>query len=315
VLTVAASYWPRRLDETAFPVERLWHEPEPGIRVLVHSQRPQSLSVGSVVLVHGLEGSVGSGYMRGTARAMLERGYDVHRMNLRGCGTKDVPFPVMYHAGLTIDLHSFLLELKRDGLTPAFVAGFSLGGNLVLKLAAELGTEAEALLAGVCAVATPLDLEACAVRLSHRRNRFYERYFLRGLKQRIRRNRKLAPELFSLEGLDRISSVYEFDDRYTAPHFGFRDAAEYYRTQSATRFLDRIRVPTLLVQAKDDPLIPFEVFDHPAIGPDRCIELLATDHGGHLGYLARGSERFWLDGAIADWFEGIRKHSARKVVF
>ena len=92
--------------------------------------------------------------MRGTALAMLERGYDVHRMNLRGCGTKDVPFPVMYHAGLTIDLHSFLLELERDGLTPVFVAGFSLGGNLLLKLAAELGPEAAALIAGVCAVAT-----------------------------------------------------------------------------------------------------------------------------------------------------------------
>jgi len=313
-LTVAASFWPRRLDERRFPVQPRWHDPEPGVRVLVHSQQPRTSPLGRVVLVHGLEGSVESGYMRGAAQTLLERGYAVSRLNLRGCGASESLSSAMYHAGLTKDLHTLLMELNRVDRKPVFIVGFSLGGNVVLKLAAELGSEGCGLLAGVCAASTPIDLEACVRRLGHRRNRVYEWRFLRSMKQRMRRRHRLSPERFPLDGLDRVSSVFEFDDRFVAPHFGFQDAAEYYGTQSAARWLDRIRVRTLLVQAQDDPLMPFEVFDHPAIRSGRRIELLAPEHGGHMGFLSRGSRRFWLDDILVEWMAGIQQQSEKKVV-
>jgi predicted alpha/beta-fold hydrolase len=208
----------------------------------------------------------------------------------------------MYHAGLTHDTLKVIEQIRTEHPeTPVYLIGYSLGGNVSLKLAGELGERGHELLTGVAGVSTPIDLGACVRAMSKLENRIYEWRFLTRLKERIRTRAKDQPGVYRLDVLDRVKSVYEFDDKITAPYFGFGTADNYYETQSSKHFLDRIRVPTLLVQAKDDPLIPFDIFDHPAIRDNRHIRLVAPEHGGHLGFLSNGYPRFWVDRVLIEW--------------
>lgn len=279
------------------------YETEPGVRVLVHTQRPVEKPKGELILVHGLEGSSASGYARSMVHAALRRGWVTHRFNMRGCGGTDELALTGYHAGQTSDLLAVLRERRRASSSPIFVVGFSLGGNVTLKLAGELAEGARDLLAGICAVSTPIDLAACVAALGQPRNFIYQGRFLNRLKDRIRRKNRLSPDVYTLEHLPKIRTIEDFDDHYTARLFGFGTAANYFRTQSSNQFLERIRVPTLLVQSKDDPLVPFQVFEHPAFDRNPCLTLLAVEHGGHLGFLSREKNRFWLDGTVLDWAE------------
>jgi len=297
--TIAANYWHRPLETARFPVRAVKYQTEREVSVLVEEQRPDGNPKGSLVLVHGLEGSSRSGYMLSMAQAALERGYAVYRMNLRGCGGTERLCKTLYHSGLTSDL----LAVIRAIPGPVFVAGYSLGGNVTLKLAGELGLRAAGLVEAVCAVSTPIDLAACVRRLGQPENFLYEWRFLGRMKARMRERHRLWPEVFSLDGLDKIRTIYEIDDRITAPHFGFGTADNYYATQSSHLFLDDIRVPALVITSKDDPLVPFHVYDHPAFRRNSSLRLLAPDHGGHVAFLSRSKPRFWLDGAILDWME------------
>jgi hypothetical protein len=312
VLTIAANYWPRRLDTARFPVRSILYRPEPDVQVRVEEQRPEAPPRGEFVLIHGLESSSEAGYMRSMAQAALEAGFGVHRTNLRTCGGTEHLCKTMYHAGLTGDLRFILGEIAGRG--PVFVVGYSLGGNIALKLAGELGEQARGLITAVCAVCVPIDLAACARRLGEKRNRLYEKRFLRKMTTRIRLRSRLMPDVFTSNGLDRIHSLWEFDDRITAPAFGFRGAEHYYGTQSAALYLDAIRVPALVIQAQDDPLIPFEVFRHPAFTANPALRLEAVEHGGHLGFLARRRPRFWLDGEILHWATHLRNKSDESAV-
>jgi predicted alpha/beta-fold hydrolase len=237
------------------------------------------------------------------AHHALSRGWAAHRFNMRGCGGTDELSITAYHAGQTSDLLAVLRQLKASGAPRIILVGFSLGGNVVLKLAGELGEEARELIAGVCSVSAPIDLAACAEALAQPQNFLYQRRFLDRLKERIRRRHLQAPEVYTLEHLPKIRTIIDFDDYYTARLFGFGTAANYFRTQSSNQFLERIRVPTLLVQAKDDPLIPFRVYHHPAFAGNPGLQLLAVEHGGHIGFLARRGPRFWLDETVLGWAE------------
>ena len=167
---------------------------------------------------------------------------------------------------------------------------------------------------GVAAVSTPIDLAACARRLCAPSNILYSRRFLSRLKQRVRLKESLTPGLFRLEDLGRVKTIYDFDHLFTARVFGFGTADNYYGTQSSNQFLEHIRVPALLVQAKDDPLIPFEVYRHPAFSKNRHLRLLAVEHGGHLGFVAKKKPRLWLDGVLLEWMEQVRNKVAEASV-
>jgi len=167
---------------------------------------------------------------------------------------------------------------------------------VVVKLAGELGERGPDLLAGVCAVSAPLDLAACSRRMAERDNRMYERRFVRRMRRRL-----CATGRYSQRDFDGLMSVTAIDDRITAPSFGFGNAANYYRTQSAMRYLEGLRVPVLLIYSKDDTLVPSETFDAPTVRENPWIERVPTEHGGHLGFLARGPHRFWLDSTIIEW--------------
>lgn len=309
LLTILGNFWPRRRDLTRFPETLRYYLTEPDVQVLVKEQSPSRGAIGELILVHGLEGSSEAGYMRSLAQAAVEAGFRANRLNMRSCGGTDHLCRTLYHAGLTADLRHVIESMRAEGRGPIYIAGFSLGANVVLKLAGELGEQGPDFLAGVCAVSTPIDLNACVMKMSEGRNRLYEWRFLVRLKERYRRRQRAMPALFPYRDLDKIRTVYTFDDQVTARAFGFGTADNYYATQSSLRFLPHIQVPTLLVQAKDDPLIPFRVFDAPAISQNPHIRLLAVEHGGHLGFLSRTAPRFWLDAVVVDWLSKLREQS------
>jgi hypothetical protein len=304
---VAGHLWKRDGGEARFPIERRLFQTEPDVQVLVESQRPRGQAAGEIVMVHGLEGSGKAGYIRSLSGAALRAGFAAHRFHMRTCGGTERLCQTLYHAGLTSDLLAVLRQFRNEGRAPAFLVGFSLGGNVVLKLAGEMGESARPLVHGVCAVSTPLDLAACARRIAQPENRLYERRFVRRMRARL-----CATGRYQERNFRGLRSVKDIDDRITAPSFGFGDAANYYQTQSAIRYLDGIRIPVLLIQAKDDTFVPFDIFAAggapgalwawPRSNP--WIELLATEHGGHLGFIGRRPHRFWVDDAIMEWIIG-----------
>jgi predicted alpha/beta-fold hydrolase len=293
--TILAHYWPRPDVSAQFPIERRLFRTEPDVQVLVHSQRPADAR-GEIVMVHGLEGSGDATYMRSLAAAALRAGYAAHRFHMRTCGGTHALCNTLYHAGLTSDLREVLRQLRAEGRAPAYLVGFSLGGNVVIKLAGELGDNAPELIRGVVGISTPLDLSASAHRIGEPDNRVYEARFVRRMRERLCATGRYQPEQF--RGL---RTLVELDDRFTAPSFGFGNAANYYRLQSSIGFLDRIRIPGLLIQAKDDTFIPFAIFDSPAVRNHPTVQLAVTEYGGHLAFLGCRPHRFWLDDAIMEW--------------
>lgn len=313
--TLAGNFWPRPLDEARFPTRQTLYRTAPDVEIVVEENRPEGEARGEVLLLHGLEGSSRSGYLISLAQRLLEAGFAVHRMNLRGCGLSEPYSPTLYHSGLTHDARNILEQWRAAGRGPRFLAGFSLGGNVVLKLAGEMGAEAAELVEGICAVSTPIDLHACVRRIDAPSNWIYHQKFVRSLRRRYERRHGMDPERFPDRGIGKVRTIFAFDDLVTAPFFGFGNAPNYYATQSSLRFIPGIRVPTLLVQAEDDPMIPFELYRREEVRSNPCVRLLAVPHGGHLGFLARGRRRFWLDTVLCEWFEALRNKRPLANVF
>ncbi len=306
-MTIAANFWPRPVPLLGQSVSRVFEiEPDTRIRGEFHwQQNPREHP--TLVLLHGLEGSCESNYMRGTAEKAWVAGFNVVRLNQRNCGGTEQLTSTLYHSGLSCDIHAVVSELiERDGLPEIFAAGFSMGGNLVLKMAGDMGASTPAELRAVIAVAPALDLASCADALAAPRNFIYEHHFVTRLKSHMRYKASLFPQLYELRGISgfrRIRTVRDFDDVITARYCGFADASDYYTRSSASRVISEIHVPTLIITSKDDPFVPFEPFQNPAIRANPRITLIATEHGGHCAYISKenGSERFWAEARIVEY--------------
>jgi uncharacterized protein len=309
--TIAANFWPRHLEEWRYPVEAKLFHTEADVRILVHVQRPLDPPKGEVILVHGLEGSSHSKYMLSLAQTLLEDGWTVHRTNIRTCGGTEFLCNTLYHAGLTNDLFAYIMDLDRQRRTPIYVVGFSLGGNQVLKLAGEMADTGRRVLGGVCAVSTPLDLRACCLQLEERGNEVYQYWYTSHMLKRLRLRKQVLGDAIPWDGVEKLKTLYKIDDRITGPAFGFDGADHYYQTQSAQAYLPKVAVPCLLVQSKDDPMIPFRVFEQPIVRENRNIKLIATERGGHIGFLARNLPRFWVDSVIRDWLRELGNNQGR----
>lgn len=272
-------------------------------RVLAHCHwqaRPETRPV--LVALHGLEGSSLAHYMGGMADKAWAAGWSVVRLNQRNCGGTEHLSRGLYHSGLTGDPLFVIRELLETDRVPAIaVAGYSLGGNLALKLAGDLGADAPPQLVAVCAVSPTMDLALCVDALERRANAVYQWNFVRRLKARMRRKAAAVPDLFSLEPLDRIRTVRQFDEAYTAPFHGFADAADYYHRASALRVIDRVRVPTLVLTAEDDPFVPPTPFRQPGVAAHPHIATIVTPAGGHCAFVERGAngyDGYWAEREI-----------------
>jgi len=296
--------WARRRDFPTLPEPSARYFDVAGdARVLAHCHwQAEPSAHPAIVLLHGLEGSSLAHYMRGISDKAWAAGWNVVRLNQRNCGGTEHLSRGLYHSGLTGDPQFVMRELiERDGIRAIAVAGYSLGGNLTLKLAGELGDAAPPELKAVCAVSPTMDLAPCVKALERRANIPYQFNFVRNLKARMRRKAAAFPGAYSLEALRRIWTVRQFDEAYTAPHHGFRDADDYYHRASALRVIDRIRVPALILTAADDPFVPVDPFRAAAVTSNRNITVVVTPHGGHCAYLERGEgdyDGYWAEREI-----------------
>lgn len=304
LMTLAGALLPRRTPGLRRAEDRLF-EVEPGTQLLArcHWQREPRRSP-TLALVHGLEGSSESGYIRTLAAQAFAAGFNVLRLNQRNCGGTERLTATLYNSGLSADFRAVLLELiERDRLKQIFFAGYSMGGNLILKMAGELGAAAPRELRGVCGVCPTLDLAACVDAIERPENWLYQLRFVRDLKSRMRRKAKLFPGQFELNGLSRVRTLREFDDAITAPCAGYRGAADYYERASAMRVVQRIAVPTLILTSKDDPVVPFESFGVSEIAGNLQIQVTSTEFGGHCAFISRtnGAERYWAEARVLEF--------------
>lgn len=269
----------------------------------------------TIIALHGLNGSSHAHYMRGIASKAFTQGMNVVRLNQRNCGSTEHLSAGLFHSGLTADVRFVIDELASvDGLDDLSVAGYSLGGNLALKLAGEYGTESPAVLNAVAAVSPILELGACVRALERPENVLYEWNFVRDLKRRMRRKDRSWPGRFDLSKLSSIRTVRSFDAAYTAPHFGFQDAEDYYYRASAMRVVDRIRIPTLMITAEDDPFVPSAPFRAPEITGNPNVTLHLCRHGGHCGFVGpRDGEDdgYWAENRIVEFVQAsLTKHES-----
>jgi len=307
LMTLVPRYWPRPHWKQGHPhVTRLFTTaPDTQLLGICHWQEVPTAAP-TVLLVHGLEGSAESHYMRGMAAKAFRAGFNVVRMNQRTCGGTDHLTPTLYNSGLSADYCAILRELTdADRLPQIWLVGYSMGGNLLLKAAGELGRSASAL-AGVVAVSPNIDPTQCVAALETPRNWLYHSHFLASLKSRLRRKAALFPGRWDVSPLPKIQTISQFDEIYTALDGGYRDAADYYDRAGARHVLHNIMVPTLIITAQDDPFIPPSMFDTPAISANQYLTTAMIRFGGHCGFFQKYTQeedRFWAENRIVEWLK------------
>lgn len=295
--TIASFLMPRRFSLRE--AEKRLVEVEPGIRVLCHcywqSNRREALTA---IAVHGLEGSTESKYMMGIAEKGLASGMNVVLMNQRTCGGTDRLAPTLYHSGRSADVAAVARDLvERDGVTRFALCGFSMGGNLVLKIAGEWGSNGPKEFLGVAAVCPAVDLAASADALHRPANRLYEQYFLWRLKARMQAKAACFPGKYDLSRLRGLKSLRDFDDKVTAFYCGFEGAEDYYARAAAANVIERISVPTYILNAANDPFIRILPETRKKIAANPNIAFVETKDGGHCSYIG---ERNGYDGNFAE---------------
>jgi len=297
--TIFGWAWPRHFPGLPEPTVRLF-DVAPETRVLAHVHwQADRANRPLLLLLHGLNASSDAHYMRGMAAKAFALGMSVVRLNQRNCGSTEHLAPGLFHSGLTNDARHVIAELAdTDNIRSVAVAGYSLGGNLALKLAGEYGDAPPPSLKGVAAVSPILEISQCVHALERRSNFAYQWNFTKALKARIRRKDRHWPGLFDLSRLVEVHTVRDFDEVYTAPHFGFASAEDYYYRAAAMRVIDRVRVPALIVTAEDDPFVPPEPFRDPMVTGNRSVSVTITGHGGHCGFVAAPSSEsdgYWAE--------------------
>jgi predicted alpha/beta-fold hydrolase len=300
--TIVGNFLPRppfRLKATAETVEV---DPADGSRVLCHCHwQPEAVRASRLTLlvVHGLEGSSDSRYVQGIAARAWDAGMNIIRMNMRNCGNTEALTPTLYHSGLSGDVGTVISHFtQRYGLQRVALVGYSMGGNLVLKLAGEWGKRAP--LCAVAAVCPAIDLAPGSDALHQPVNRLYEWKFLLDLIARFHRKAKLFPDIYETAGVGPIRSIREFDNKIVARYWNFRDASDYYDRAASARVVDKIAVPTFILHALDDPFIRLLPETRAKLHANPHVHLVETRHGGHCAYLSRdsGNEIHWAEATV-----------------
>jgi uncharacterized protein len=304
--TVLGNLWPGRAPPLQSTVRAV--PLADGDQLLVYDSMPRAWAPGAwvVLQVHGLGGSHESGTMRRLAAALCAVGFRVLRMNLRAAGPSIALSRRLYHGGCSDDVRGVAEHVRRWAAgSPLVLAGFSLGGNIVLKLAGEAATAPLPGLVGVAAVSAPIDMVRCCAMLAAPQNRFYDRHYVRALVSQVRRHERLFPDQPHVEFPTGVT-LRQFDDLFTAPRWGFADALDYYRQASALPWVSRIQVPAYMVTARDDPFIAAAPFEELPANPLHEIQIV--ERGGHLGFLGddgAGGVR-WAERRVVEWISQLR---------
>jgi len=251
------------------------------------------------LVMHGLEGSAQRRYMRNTARELVRAGVRPVALNFRGCSGEPNQTPLFYHSGKTDDPDFVITTLRERYPTRRIGAlGFSLGGNVLLKLMGERSDGGRGIVDAAAVISVPYDLDAgCTLLERSFMGRFYTSYFLRSLQAKVRLKSRVLGEVLDPDAAESARTIREFDDRITAPLHGFASATHYYRESSSIRYLAGIRVPTLMLHAEDDPFLPADVIPRREAEANPSLHLALQRHGGHVGFL-EGSPRnpsFWAE--------------------
>lgn len=306
-MTLAPRWWPRKGLLKGIPCQPRLFTVAPGSRILAYCHWQENRHRHpTLLLVHGLEGCSESHYMRGLATKAWQTGFNAIRINQRNCGGTEHETGTLYHSGLTGDLLAVVSDLAgADGLDRFWFAGYSMGGNLVLRMAGEVQSSSTPL-KGVMAVCPNINPAACVTALEQPSNWIYHRYFLNSMRARLRRKARLFPKRFDVTRLASVHSLRAFDDAYTAPDGGFLSATDYYERVGARHVLGQIAVPTLIVTAQDDPFIPYRIFDTLALRTNPHIDFIAPRHGGHCGFVQRrgpGEDYFWAENRLIEFMK------------
>jgi uncharacterized protein len=267
--------------------------------VVIHAHwQPNRADRPTLLGLHGLEGSSHVHYLKGLADKAWRQGWNVVRVNQRNCGGTEHLTPGLYHSGLTADPAAVMRALMTtDRVRDFAMVGYSLGGNIALKLAAEVTHARDLPLRAVVGVCPTIDLSRCVDAIERRPNFLYHHNFVRSLKARMRRKAALWPGHYDLSRIDLVRTIRQFDDEYTAPHHGFGDAENYYRQASAMRVIEQVGIPALILASADDPCVPARQFDDPRLASHAHVRIHVARHGGHCGFVAApaGYDGFWAE--------------------
>jgi predicted alpha/beta-fold hydrolase len=315
VQTLASFLLPRRIHLPAAEERLVEVEPGINIRCWCHWQSERQSAL-TLIVVHGLEGSTESQYMLGVARNGLAGGMNVVRMNQRNCGGMDHCAPTLYNSSRSEDVAAVARHVvEHDGVSRFALIGFSMGGNLVLKLAGEWGRNGPTQFLAVAAVCPAMDLAASADALHDASNRIYEYYFLMQLFRRFRHKAKLFPGKYDVSRLRGISSLRGFDDQITAHYCGFTGADDYYARAAASNVVDGIAVPALIIHAANDPFIRLRPATRQRILANPNIRYIETDDGGHCAFLAErngdvGDDGRWAEREVVEFVKRFNEGSS-----
>jgi predicted alpha/beta-fold hydrolase len=302
-MTLAGNFLPR-FNGLPEPEEQLFAVEE-DIQVMCHCHwQPSPEKHATVIIVHGLEGSSLSRYVIGTGSKAWTAGMNVVRMNMRNCGGTEKLTPTLYHSGLSSDVGAVMRTIvKQKKLTAVGLVGYSMGGNLVLKLAGDWGASAPHELRAVAGVSPAVDLGPSADTMHQFGNRIYEYNFLLSLRGRLRRKIALFPEHYKTPARW-PRTIREWDEIVTARYCGFSSADDYYTRAAAARVLDKIAVPALIIHALDDPFIRLLPETRSKIKANSNITLLETEHGGHCAFLSQpnGYDGRWAERQVIHFF-------------
>lgn len=261
----------------------------------------ESRSRAVVIILHGLDGSSNASYARGIAKACNKHRWDAVAMNFRGCSGKPNRLYRAYHAGETADLALVVDHVRQRGYGRIALAGFSIGGNMALKYLGESGANAAPGLVCAAAVSAPCDLRSSAMKLAEPIQRIYLNRFLRTLKAKLADKTRVFSTGPSQQEIASIRHLGEFDDLYTAPANGFKNAVEYWALNSSRQFIPSISIPTLLLSAADDPFLGKECFPFEEASRHRCFYFAAPRYGGHVGFYGPGE--YFSESRITAFFE------------
>lgn len=280
-----------------------------GDRLVIHDDQPDKWITGDriAIQVHGLLSDHSSPYMVRVSDKLRRNGIRTIRVDLRGFGDSTLISRSHINGGCSPDLQS-VIDYVHDlsPLSKISLIGFSIGGNIVLKTVGQWGTQFPRHVDSAIAVSPPIDLNYTMRNLRRLGNRVYERYMMSKLNRTLAYRRKHVAGLVDTGIRPVPTRLLEFDDKFTAPIWGYKNAAEYYEKCSSARFLSDVKIPTIILTSRDDPVVPFDMLANTPIS--NYVDLVSTRTGGHLGFLSRGirdPDRYWMDWRISQWVAAI----------